>query len=292
MDTESSYSAIRPAAADWQEWRRECAADRCSPSASANLKRFGKVRFATYCRRYASTTGDSQPLNKDFVSPEQDAAWHLLETHCHVGRNRAGKSYKNWLFARAVGAANWSAAIEAGATLLMRDVVRGHLRREHSARFMCSLDAAHDADASGQAWSLAELIPDSTDPLSGIEEREMQELAINLAHQQCAHLSALERVVLVASAHKIPFNHIGLQHCCGRKKSTLATTYQHVLKELAARIRTVYPEQSAALCVAMLRFTIAKLVKQIIIEKMLDDRATCFFMSQGIESIAGKDDGL
>lgn len=291
MSTEGSDLSIRPAAADWQEWQRQCAARRCSATTCANLHRFGQARFYTYCRRYAGGIDDAQNRSGTYsCSLQQGDAWHLLEVHCHVGRNRAGKSYKQWLFARAVDAPSWTAAIEAGVTLLLRDVVRAHLRREHSARLMTSLDAAHSSGQENPAWSLAELLPDPVPPLSGLEKREMRELAAKLAQQYVAQMSALERAVLVAGVFGIPFVHPGLQNCCQRKKSTLASTYQRVLKELAAHVRDWYPEECMSHCVDALRAVIKKLAEMILLEKMLDQDTADFFMSQGIIVIPDKDE--
>lgn len=269
-------------AADWQEWQSRCAADRCGVEVRDRLKRFGAARFEFYCRRYAGAIGHAQTTVADLRLAESKDAWHLLETRCHVGRHRSGKSYKQWLFARAEDCRDWTSVVEAGATLLMRDVVRANLRQEHHAHFMRSLDAAQSSTDGQHTWNLAELIPDPTGPWAELEQREAEAFGMQLAAEFIDQLSLRERILVVARSVDVSFYDRRLQHCCGCSKSSLAYAYRHVLLKLGHRIREQGPDEETDHCLHVLHWTLEKLVELILDKKLLDEEAARFFKEVGV----------
>ncbi|MCF7838281.1 MAG: hypothetical protein K9N49_06590 [Candidatus Marinimicrobia bacterium] len=227
--------------AAWQAWRAACAVDLCDAETAAMLRRFGAVRFARLLERYA---GESGGLGRVSFAVDAREAWHLLETHTQVGRTRAGKRYKDWLFARArYQPAEWLRLVEAGAELLLRDAVREYLRREHLTVFMESLHQPL-GDAAHAGYTLEDLLPSPGDPMDELAEREWREVARREAACFFPTLSAPERIGLWARLQGFNLTDPDVAQWAGVAKSMLSCTHRACVERLCRHLKRAYPDES------------------------------------------------
>lgn len=258
--------------AAWDEWKRRCAADLCGEDAAALLRRFGAARFATYVSRFSGHSGER--------ARSSDAAhgWHLLETYARVAGNRAGKRYKDWLFERAdrAGADGWLSAVESGATVLMRDAVREHLRREYSPAFMVSL---HKPVGGMESPPLEELLPGGLDPADAATEKEWEVLAGNLARQFEPDLDSLERIAIWARANGFTLTDDRVLAWCRCSEATLYARHRSCITRLAGMIRVQHADEAPAALISMCSRVLHRLGEIIDSKIMLEKRATRFFKS-------------
>ncbi len=217
----------------WNEWKKQCALSLCAESTITLLRDFAHRRFHNYFRRYAERVGLRNSAAYDMDGRD---SWHLFETHLQINKSREGKRYKDWLFARAGGAA---AALESGATLLMRDVVREYLRREYSAAWMKSIQAGAGAGEE-RGWTLEDLLPGQADPLSDVMEREYKELAEKEAARILRDLSRRERIALAARAAGLSLAEPRIERAAGCKKSMLNQVWQTAAEKVAVEIRRAW----------------------------------------------------
>lgn len=220
--------------AAWREWKAQCALDLCSETTVAHLRRFGGSRFRRYVERCLPRCGPGQGRT-DLLSPRD--AWHRFEVHLRVRGSRAGKRYKDWLFHRAEHAKrHWEAIIEAGASVLMRDVVREYLRHEHVQPWMRSL---HDPliAAEGAPLTLEDLLPGTLDPSGEAERTEIEAAAARTAEAILAGLTPKERIAIAARGAGMPLSHAEVLNAAGCGKSALNAAYHNVFRKIAERVR-------------------------------------------------------
>jgi len=232
----------------WRAWKQACAADLCDAETAAVLRRFGQVRFGGYIRR----AGHQVPEARD--------AWHLFESTCQVTKTRAGKRYKDWLFARAdMLDITWLEAIESGASLLMRYVVREFLRREHSPSFMQSIQKT----VGDGSVTLEELLPDSIETLGGIDETEMTTMAQHLAGQVFPTLDKTERALIWAKLHSVPFSDPRIMNKTRLGKSVLHDRFDLLIRRLTEIIRRTYPNETHSVTTSLIIYSLTALGKML-----------------------------
>lgn len=231
---------VSPGLGHWEEWRTRCALGLCSPAAQSALRAFGSHHFRRFVRRYAAQAG-----HRDFQAPLGAVdAWHMLETHMTVRRNRQGKRYKDWLFARAPIGSGRQAALSAGAVVLLRDVAREFLRREGPAPRTVSLQApAGSSDACG--WTLEDLLPGELHPADEAADRELRRLAESHAREFLQNLEQPAWIVLQAHARGIPLSSPAVQHQVGLRKSAVHDLFHQAWRKLSATIRLAYVREDA-----------------------------------------------
>jgi len=229
----------------WREWKAKCALDLCGEAARAHLRAFAKLRFDRCVRRYRGRTGLGRG---DSVGMDGGGAWHLLETHLVVRENRRGKRYKDWLFARAnLGDGNRLAALESGASLLMRDVVREHLRREYARRGTVSLDRLVTAQGD-RTLTLHDLLPGAATPADEAARREYEALAQQHAEELVANAPRRERLALLAKCVGLSLAAPAATKAAECGHSALNEAYHAFLRRLARTIQDRYSgEERAAL---------------------------------------------
>lgn len=224
----------------WLEWKRTCALDLCSEGTKAVLLEFAVSRFRLMARRCARKT--NLGLSGLVADIDPLRAWHLFETHMAVRVTKRGKRYKNWLFARAAtGPDSPMPAVEGGATLIMRDVVREHLRREHSPSGVVSLQQPIEI-ANGSTVPLGDLVPGSSHPADEAARREYEELAGQRAEELFSDLTDRERLVLLARRLGVSLAHRGLVAMAGCGHATLYAAYRSLVNWLGCRMKTEYPD--------------------------------------------------
>lgn len=243
-DKKVTNGGVMTRAEDWRAWKKACAADLCPPETAASLRRFGAVRFAGCVRR----AGHPKASTRD--------PWHLLETHCQVSRTRAGKRYKDWLFARAEGTGNeWTSYVEGGASLLMRAAVRDFLRGEVAPTFMTSLDKP----IGNGAISLVDLLPDPAIRQGGLDEAEIETLAGHMADAISLSLSKVDLVLLWARTHGISFADPKVVKMTRQGKTVLYERFQEVIEGVSRDLRKELPREDAGVLRDLLLKTVMKL---------------------------------
>ena len=224
----------------WLAWREKCAAALCAQEAQAAFFSFAQSRFARYLTFYrkATNVGSAQAL-----LPEPFQSWHLFETYLAIRNTREGKAYKQWLFAHAEGAEDLLKALEAGASLLMRDVVREHLRREYSSRRMVSLNQPI-ATATGETVTLDELLPGPSDGLHPVDQKELAALAARESSEICRTMPLREKIALLAHGLGLSLADPAVLSAADCRKSVLNTAYHKALVHTATHIRRAFPRES------------------------------------------------
>jgi hypothetical protein len=222
--------------AAWNEWKARCALGRCSEEARSELSAFARHRFATFLRRYAGGSASRRP-------PEAADCWHLLETRLVAGRRRSGKRYKDWLFAR-VGPSDADAegTLRAGASLLLRDVVREHLRREAPPPFMVSLNAAV-GPSGGRPLTLEDLLPAAPDAGQDVARREMERLAAERAAAFAASLRRAEKVAFAARERGVSLTHPAVLAAARCGRSALAESWRRASIRLMKSLADEFPNE-------------------------------------------------
>jgi len=258
----------------WHEWKQVCAADLCSSDTSAQLQRFGAAKFRAYLKKYASSIGRVEQSMPMAASAD---AWHLFETFSRIANNRQGKRYKDWLFSRiGQGGENPLDVLEGGATLMMRDVVREYLRREHSPSFICSLNSPVVRSRHGDV-TLEDLLPDKLDPQQTMAELEWRQLARDRAADYSPRLSSHERIVLWARAHGLPLNDARLQMWTRRSARVLFQSYRDAVVRLGKWIKQQLPGESPSTLLFVSRLILDELAEIIASNIRQEKRAAYFF---------------
>ena len=238
----------------WREWRRHCALGLCGDGVRNELTGFVATRFQYYVRKCAHLTNADSPVQ---LIPQAADAWHLFETAVRIRNTRTGKSYKQWLFARCRAGEGDSVALDGGVSLLVRDVVRDYLRREHSPRIMASIDRPL-CNKEGSTLSLHELLPD---PAGGdaVEQREIKRLAESCARDIIRRLAKNERVALAARAYGVPLSDLKVLAAADCGKSALAEAYSRGLRHIADYVNERFANEDRATRAELAIATLAKI---------------------------------
>jgi hypothetical protein len=224
---------------DWKIWKDKCALKLCPPDIQCALIEFAGIRFNKLASTYASTTNVSN-IRALAVPPED--AWHYFESGLRLRDSRDGKSYKKWLFARAgIDSEPTLDLIQGGATLLMRNIVCEHLRKEFSNPRSLSLDCS----SLKSSQTLHDLLPASLDTLEEVETRELRSIANTDAETIFADLKYAERVALLARELNLPLNHPNVLLVAHRGKTAVAEAYEAVRSRLAEHIRTRHDKEDS-----------------------------------------------
>jgi hypothetical protein len=222
-----------PSLEQWQEWGAQCAAARCAPETRAALHLFGWQRFGHYARR-ARGEGVAGCL------PDAAGCWHLLEARLVTGRSRPGKAYKRWLFDRTAGGGEPLDAVQGGASLLLRSVVRDFLRREAPRPATVSLDAPLEG-VEGRL-TLADLLPA---PDATGAEPDAPRLAGAIARAAFDALDVRARLLVLAKHLDLPLYHPAVTAAAGTSRSRASEIWREAFERLAAEARRACPDEDA-----------------------------------------------
>jgi hypothetical protein len=220
----------------WAEWKERCAAALCADETRHQLETFVTAHFNRRVQAYTHrSTSDGRIASIPAIE-----CMHRLESSMVINRNGQGKAYKDWLFARA---ANGQAleALESGVVLLIRDVVREYLRREHSPSFMISLNDSLTSDPHG--LTIEDLIPCDTDPSEEASLRELEQLASWHAQQWDEELDHRERIALLAREMGLSLAHPEVEHAAGCRKSVLNDAHQKMCERVVSDLRNKYQNE-------------------------------------------------
>ena len=228
----------------WVTWKQKCALALCPYDTQSELQSFARSRYHRYTSAYAHMTNTPDASTLTPAAPE---AWHWFETYLRLHNSHQGKSFKEWLFARAAaGGAPSLDDVQSGASLLMRDVVRERLRHEFSGRNVRALDAPLLTERGHSAPSLLELLPGTLDTAFDVERRELEAIADAEAGTALAALAERERLVLLARELGLAVSHATVITLAGCGKSRLLELYHSALWTLAEHVRTKYPGEDGS----------------------------------------------
>ena len=232
-----------PELEDWQEWKARCARQLCSAATQRRLGRFAEHRFAAWLRRCRSIS-NLTPQDLHAHAPRADEAWHLFETHAMLTQTRSGKSYKDWIFARQERVADLPLnAVQSGATLILRDAVRGYLCRETARRQVVSLDAPLPGCAT--PLTLHDLLPGNADGMEALAEQEADRLARRHAETVFRLLRPPERMGLLARFLGLPVSDPEVLRATGLSQSRLNHVTRRVITRIHDALRQHYRHDSA-----------------------------------------------
>lgn len=226
----------------WTEWKERCAVALCSADTQHTLLAFGGMRFRTLAQRCLSH------VNVDDVEkvmlPDRDA-WHLLETHMTLSRSSNGKAYKAWLFDRTAGTPDSPFdVVQGGATLLMRWVVREHLRQEYSPADHVSANRTRASDEGApieEAW-----LPADSNTHDAIAQREIEHIAMQEATACFDRLAERARLIVAARRMHIPFTSPPLLALANCSNSAMSYTFRKEMSQLLKQIATDYTGEDRA----------------------------------------------
>ena len=239
-DSDSNAASIRNRVRleSFLEWKARCAMGLCSVAVQGELCEFGGLHFARYVRRYAHRT--NTPCEGSILAGRD--AWHLYETYLTVRSNREGKRYKDWLFDRCVGMGESEVeAVVGGAVLLMRDVVRDHLRRECAPARMLSLQSPLGSpEESG--LTLEDMLPGNIDPVDEVAGRELERLASMHAEELMARMELRDKVAVLAKNLGLSLAHPAVEKAAGCRKSVLNECYKNFITQTARWLKASYKE--------------------------------------------------
>ncbi len=262
----------------WREWRRVCALDLCGGESSAQLRRFGKLRFSALLNRCAVASGRFPGAAR---AVDVESAWHLLETRAQTGNSRSGKRYKDWMFDRIdeqPDELTWLDRMESRASLIMRDSVRAHLRHEYAPAFMTSLyqPVRHDGK---QQLTLEDLIPDDDDPFANTAEAEHRTTAERLAGTFFLKLTFEQRACFWVRARGLPLSDPRVLTWVQRSRDFLYRTHQEAITQMAHTITDAIPAASPSEKTAMARLVL-ELVNDHIDAKIYREKRTARFFKK------------
>jgi hypothetical protein len=194
-------------------------------------------------------------------------------------RTRAGKAYKEWIFARATGDVRQQLpAIEGGASLILRDVVREHLRSEYAPACVRSMDQPFEG-TDGHPLTLGDLLPSAgEDPSAATVCREMDRLAAETVAAVLPTLSARERRILRAQAGGIFLEDRTVLRQCGCRRSALYRSARMLTERVAARLSAALPGEPREALVQIGAATMEGLRRAVSLNEMLDRRPAVSFV--------------
>lgn len=224
----------------WKEWKRRCAANLCAPASASALHAFALSRFRTCFRRYAGRAPGTEVHALDGTE-----AWHLFETHLVTGRTREGKRYKDWLFARVPAGADDAAAldtVQGGATLIMRDVVREHIRGEYMPAATMSIQ--QPLGGRGADLTLEDFLPAALDTAADVVCREYARLADRHADEFVEETSHCERIALLARQVGLPLSHPVVVRAAGQGKTAVSAAPLTFAQRITTSLRDAYNDEN------------------------------------------------
>ncbi len=265
--------------AAWREWEFRCALGRCRPYRRRMIERFCHGRFLLLLDRYARRSNRAREEAGE-IRPASTA--HLFETHCLTSRTRAGKAYKRWIFSRATGDAPARLrALEGGAALILRDVVREHLRAEHTPPFVQSMDQPL-RDADGRTIALEDLLPaGGENPMDAADRYEAGQLARQAAANLGPRLPTRDRMILLAQALEIPLSHPRLLSEAACEKSALHRSARILVERVAAYVEDTHGQEPAGAKVRLASLILAELRRLVFLEAESEMGAASFFNRVG-----------
>ena len=266
---------------NWREWKERCALALCGEGARRALPGFVYARFARYVEAYIRTTNAASPAA---VMPDAGESWHRFETHFRLHAGPEGKSYKEWLFSQPQGSGYLpQESVEAGASLLIRDVVREHLRREFSANWMVSTGERVSSHGEDGSPTLEELLPGGVDTAGDVDERDAERTARADAEAALFRLNRRERVALLVREAGLSLAHPDALKVAGCGKSALNDAFHSALTAIAGLVRERHPHEGKCVQASLACLTFREVRRLVVTWAKSEDscRRFCEVMEAG-----------
>jgi hypothetical protein len=239
-EAEGREALLRLPESHWMQWRERCASQLCDASIRDALQGFVAMRFNRLMER---TIGRFVTGAGTVYLPASECM-HLLESFVAIGRGKKGKAYKEWLFDRA--SCGGIQAIEGGVTVLIRDVVREHARREYAPSFMTTVNERVQT-SSGRSVTLEQLVSGGPGPDDQLAAVELQDIASGQAAMLIENLEHREVTAILAKEIGLSLADPVVLEVAGCRKSVLNDSH----RKLCGRIADILAERFARedLCV-------------------------------------------
>lgn len=265
---------MKPELKNWIEWKELCARKLCDAETQSRLGSFAQSRFGIQLKRQISTTNMHE---SDAVRqlPCADDAWHQFESFAALKATREGKRYKDWIFARVQNRIGSPLdVIQSGASLIMRSVVRAHLRAEYAPHRAISMDQP----LGSSALTMGDLLPGSANPADTVAENEYRLLAEEYAKKLFESLAHRERIGLLAKFNGISLDSAEVLEAADCGKSTLNQVVRDMLARLRDDLSREYRDDGHDAIVAFALLVIQCLEKETNRWKKLENNlADCFY---------------
>ena len=271
---ENGPGTLQPRLEDWVAWKTHCARALCDEDTQNRLARFAHSRFGIQLQRQLAVTnlrdGDAYQQR-----PSPDDAWHQFESYAAITQTREGKRYKEWIFARIRHADdNPVNVVQSGATLIMRSVVRNHLRQEYARRSTVSFDLP----VGDGSLTVGELLPGSADPVNAVAKREYEELAQSHAERIFESLSRRERIGLFAKYRGIHLDDPEILIAAGCGKSVLSQAVRDLLVRMRVELTREYEDDGTDAIMAFSALVLQQLELRIFLWKKSEQSdPRCFY---------------
>lgn len=224
----------------WEEWKRLCDSAKCSEDTKAALYQFARINWNVHLEREAG--GGEVPEAGEVVGKEP---WERFESHCAVPHATNGKSWKDWLFMRlSLPSGTPADKIRSGASGIIRSVVREFLRKEgrfRLRRFARPETSISDVvPSSSDGLTYEDLLPDTLDPSTEAELRELGLIAVAKAEEIMSEMGMRQRLVLTAFALGVALSNPEVERIADCKKSVLSDELKKTLRDIESRIHKDY----------------------------------------------------
>lgn len=258
----------------WFEWKRTCALGLCSTDTQSILRQFAHARFRYYTEKFLHRTNLRTPAA---LSIEERQAWHLFESHLELKTTRAGKAYKIWLLSRAnEDGPRAVQALESGASLILRDVVREFMRKELSPPRTVSLARPLNDDFA-RPMTIADLLPGETSPASKVEMREYSELADGHAGAAFDDMQRRERIAVFCRSMGISLAHHVVTEIAGCRKSSLSNSYRDAITRIASHLQHKYVKEDSDSVKTLTLMTIQVVKERVVVWAKLEKSCARLF---------------
>lgn len=256
-----------------------CALALCGEDTRRFLPGFVWVKFARFVEVYGQAVNSKSV--QDLI-PSANEAWHRFETYCQLRKRVDGKAYKKWLFARIEGKDySTQKTIEAGITLLMRDVVRDYLRQEASDYPAISLDKGRSANPDGDMpLNPEELLPGEPDmTIRTVEALELDEIARKESATLFAQLDRKKRIALLSHEAGLSMAHPKTLKAARCGHSVMNTAFHEALAGIAKHARKCLPEDDRTVQASLACRMFAQVCQAIVHWGKTEKRCTHLCMS-------------
>lgn len=267
--------SMKPELKDWTEWKILCARKLCSEDVQTRLGSFAQSRFGIQLQRQVFTTNlqDNDALRQ---LPSADDAWHQFESFAALKQTREGKRYKDWIFARVEGGKGLPLdIIQSGATLIMRSVVRAHLKAEYTPRMTVSMDQP----LGNSELTMGDLLPGKVAPVDEVAANEYNLLAKEHVENLFKELSYRERIGLLAKFNGVALDNEKVLKAAGCGKSILNQVVRDMLAKLREDIKREYCDDGYDAITAFTILVVQELEKKLNHWKSLESNLPdCFYI--------------
>jgi len=133
-------------------------------------------------------------------------------------------------------------AVNGGAALLLKDVVREFLRNEYLPDYIISMNTpVHE---NGREITIEDLLPGTIDPSDEMVAREFEQFAKDHAYTFFRKMNQKEKVAFLARDLGVPMSHPVIMKLTGRHKTVLNQLLQDAVQKIAETLKIQYADEA------------------------------------------------